>query len=205
MVALEKKERSIGVFGIVVALLGTVLITSIATYTKNGLGGGAGLVLFFQIIRYALFPLLVIFITTSFGLFVLRRLAITEKISSDHKILLSLGLGLSAFMTFNASLGFVEIFNIWSTLGLLVILGGIAYREMIEVAEGLWDYKFKLLGEGKAGVSVPAVISALLLLVLFVLISVNLTNVVRPYPIGWDDLGVYMNYPRIMAQTENTG
>ncbi len=51
----------------------------------------------------------------------------------------------------------------------------------------------------------PAIISAVLLLILFVLISVNLTNVVRPYPIGWDDLGVYMNYPRIMAQVGNTG
>lgn len=36
-------------------------------------------------------------------------------------------------------------------------------------------------------------------LVMSFLISVSLINVIRPMPIGWDDLGVYMNYPRIMA------
>jgi len=29
---------------------------------------------------------------------------------------------------------------------------------------------------------------------------VNCLNVLRPFPIGWDDLGVYMNYPKILAQ-----
>jgi hypothetical protein len=33
------------------------------------------------------------------------------------------------------------------------------------------------------------------------LISVSLINAIRPMPIGWDDLGVYMNFPRIMALT----
>jgi hypothetical protein len=36
------------------------------------------------------------------------------------------------------------------------------------------------------------------------LVSVALINVIRPMPIGWDDLGVYMNYPRIMAVTGST-
>jgi hypothetical protein len=31
------------------------------------------------------------------------------------------------------------------------------------------------------------------------LLSVNLINIVRPMPIGWDDLGVYMNFPQMMA------
>lgn len=123
------------------------MITSIVTYTKNGLGGGAGLVLFFQIIRYTLFPLAVTLISTSFGLFVLKKSRIADKVSSDHKILLSIGLGLSAFMTINASLGFVGIFNIWSTLGLLVVLGGAAYKEIGEICMGLWNYRFQVLGE----------------------------------------------------------
>lgn len=38
-------------------------------------------------------------------------------------------------------------------------------------------------------------------LVISFLISVSLINAIRPMPIGWDDLGVYMNFPRIMANT----
>ena len=30
-------------------------------------------------------------------------------------------------------------------------------------------------------------------------LSVSLINALRPMPIGWDDLGVYMNFPKIMA------
>lgn len=43
--------------------------------------------------------------------------------------------------------------------------------------------------------------SEILFLVLTFLIAANFVNAVRPMPIGWDDLGVYMNYPRIMAET----
>ena len=38
-------------------------------------------------------------------------------------------------------------------------------------------------------------------LILTFLISVSLINAIRPMPIGWDDLGVYMNFPRMMAVT----
>jgi hypothetical protein len=38
-------------------------------------------------------------------------------------------------------------------------------------------------------------------LIISFLVSVSLINAIRPMPIGWDDLGVYMNFPRIMALT----
>ena len=45
--------------------------------------------------------------------------------------------------------------------------------------------------------------SEFLFFVLTLLVSVNLISIVRPVPIGWDDLGVYMNYPNLMAQAES--
>ncbi len=36
MIALGKKERSIGVIGIISGLLGAILLTAIATYSKAG-------------------------------------------------------------------------------------------------------------------------------------------------------------------------
>lgn len=49
--------------------------------------------------------------------------------------------------------------------------------------------------------ALPLLSSEWLFIILTFLIGVNFINVVRPMPIGWDDLGVYMNYPRIMAET----
>jgi hypothetical protein len=44
-------------------------------------------------------------------------------------------------------------------------------------------------------------ISWFLLTVLFLVIGMNIIDLMRPVPIGWDDLGVYMNFPRQMALT----
>lgn len=43
---------------------------------------------------------------------------------------------------------------------------------------------------------------AVFLLLTFV-IATSLINVLRPMPIGWDDIGVYMNYPRLIAESGN--
>ncbi|MDR0771949.1 MAG: hypothetical protein LBF15_02640 [Candidatus Peribacteria bacterium] len=37
-------------------------------------------------------------------------------------------------------------------------------------------------------------------LIAFIILGVGLISLVRPYPIGWDDLGVYMNWPHLMAE-----
>jgi len=54
-------------------------------------------------------------------------------------------------------------------------------------------------------VALPLLSTEWLFLALTFLVSVSLINVVRPMPIGWDDLGVYMNYPKIMAETGDIG
>ena len=41
-------------------------------------------------------------------------------------------------------------------------------------------------------------------MVLSFLIGVSLINAIRPMPIGWDDLGVYMNFPKMMALSGET-
>jgi len=38
-----------------------------------------------------------------------------------------------------------------------------------------------------------------LFLIATLIISISLINIVRPFPIGWDDLGAYMNIPRLIA------
>ena len=38
-----------------------------------------------------------------------------------------------------------------------------------------------------------------LFIIATLIISVSLISIIRPFPIGWDDLGAYMNYPRLLA------
>lgn len=39
-------------------------------------------------------------------------------------------------------------------------------------------------------------------LVITFVMGVSFVSIMRPMPIGWDDLGVYMNWPKIMALNE---
>lgn len=80
----------------------------------------------------------------------------------------------------------------------------IAYKEIIESLASLWHYKIEFPNHKANGnffeqVNLPLLSTELLFMILTFLISVNFINIVRPMPIGWDDLGVYMNYPQIMA------
>ena len=37
--------------------------------------------------------------------------------------------------------------------------------------------------------------------VLTFILAINCISIFRPFPIGWDDLGVYMNYPKLLSQS----
>ena len=68
----------------------------------------------------------------------------------------------------------------------------------------LWTYKIEFPNHKPNGtffeqVNLPLISTEILFMILTFLISVNFINIVRPMPIGWDDLGVYMNFPQIMA------
>ncbi|USN58515.1 MAG: hypothetical protein H6767_09875 [Candidatus Peribacteria bacterium] len=41
--------------------------------------------------------------------------------------------------------------------------------------------------------------SEFLFIIISFILSVNLINIVRPFPIGWDDLGAYMNIPHLLS------
>lgn len=43
-------------------------------------------------------------------------------------------------------------------------------------------------------------IETFLFIALFFLISINIFDVIRPMPIGWDDMGVYLNMPKRIAE-----
>ena len=45
--------------------------------------------------------------------------------------------------------------------------------------------------------------SEFLFLVSTLILGVSLISVLRPFPIGWDDLGTYMNHPHLLATAKS--
>ena len=127
-----------------------------------------------------------------------------EQEETAFRFLLSLGFGFMIFLTALTIVGTLGQYNILAVSGLLVVAGIIAYKEIIQSLMSLWTYKIEFSNHRPNGtffeqIALPLISTEILFMILTYLISVNFINIVRPMPIGWDDLGVYMNYPQIMA------
>ncbi len=132
-----------------------------------------------------------------FNLLILGRFLITKAIQykTDNTLLLTcLSLGVGA-------LGWVAI--LWS-MGLFALLQPLLIRLLflgmpfLLFSQSKWWIK-KMM---EKTVSIHFSLRSwhlLLVWLLFSYLALNFFNVVRPFPIGWDDLGSYLNRPRLLA------
>ena len=164
-----------------------------------------GFILFFKIFGYLLLPSTIILIVYSLGKKSIQHFVPSFKQEETaFRFLLSLGFGLAIFLTALVIVGSLGQYNIMAVIGLLIIAGMVAYKELIENLVSLWTHKIELPNHRANGtffeqVNLPLLSTEILFMILTYLISINFINIVRPMPIGWDDLGVYMNFPQIMA------
>ncbi len=185
----------------------TLLHLFVLCFVYFGLTGGAngGFILFFKIFGFLLLPLALVLITYSVGKKAIHMLIPSfEQEETAFRFLLSLGFGFVLFLTLITIAGSIGQYNLVSVIGILALGCIFSYKEIIKSLSSLWNYKIEFANHRSSGtffeqVNLPLISTEILFLILTFLISVNFINIVRPMPIGWDDLGVYMNYPQIMA------
>lgn len=90
----------------------------------------------------------------------------------------------------------------------MLVLAWISYRELL-----LWvsNINTVTLQKYEHNLSVDAtffekynfskMVDELMYILITFLLSVNFISVFRPFPIGWDDLGAYMNYPKLLTSS----
>lgn len=131
------------------------------------------------------------------GRFFLRKL-----MPRDHhplaEAVFSLGVGSAAFI---ALLWFVAviaaainspIYNTTFGWALALLIPALLWRDVLYWLRSAWDRKWNYDESWYAGM-LP------LAWLLISLLALNFLNVVRPFPIGWDDLGRYINVPRLLV------
>lgn len=135
--------------------------------------------------------LYLIFILLSFGRLLLRLFRLPER----HPLLeaaFSVGLGACALVVILWVLAVAGVYT--QTMGwiLVIALPLIAWKDSLywlkSLTQRTWTYDAPWYG--------GAVLLGWLLVSYLVF---NFLTVVRPFPIGWDDLGVYMNDPRLLV------
>lgn len=159
--------------------------------------------LFFHILQFLFYPIFLVFLWRAIGVSILHflpTLSLPKKLST----MIEITLGILIFSLAIFCLGFFKIFtltNLIITLALLVACSYLGFKKF-------WQ-ESKIIQIKSSPFSSYTISAEITILILNFVISVALISILRPMPIGWDDLGVYMNFPRIIAHIggllENSG
>ena len=141
-------------------------------------------------------PLLVVLLLLSqfliAGRFTLRRLFRIRPQTLLLETVVSLCIGACVWVVLlwlGAVLGIYTVLYGWA---LLLVVPLIGHRDTRYWLKQFWSAAWEIEGKWFS-------VQALLFWILLTYLAFNFINVVRPFPIGWDDLGSYLNRPRLLV------
>ncbi len=144
-----------------------------------------------RVVSQMVFLLMLVLVALTLGRSVLTLLRLRIQ-SFLTEFTVSFGLGVCGIITALWFLSVFGILNVWAAWAALFIVLAAGYRHarhfLLSFIRTSWHvdqrwYSFTVIGAG-------------LLLAYFAL---NFLTVVRPFPIGWDDLGSYLNRPKLLV------
>ena len=166
-----------------------------------------GFILFFKILFFSFLPFSIIIISTAFWKKVLSmlfaRYNFLQFLREEKVFFLLGGIGVwfFSFLFFIACFWVLWFYNLWVLFAILIWFSYFARRELLDIIISFVDTKYSF--EVKEGSYFHLLSVEFLFLIAAFLLSVNLISIVRPFPIGWDDLGIYMNNPHLFADAKS--
>ena len=124
------------------------------------------------------------------GYTVLRRFKVS--MTPFTEAVLSVGLGAGLWVALLWFLAVIHFFVSGAVWGLLIIVPALCYRSTLHWLRAAVGYRW----------SVDAPLRSFVVLLAWLLLSyfaLNFLSVIRPFPIGWDDLGSYLNRPNLLV------
>lgn len=164
------------------------------------------IVLIFKILGFLILPFLITISCYSFWKKVLSYIKSLNNEDGSFKFLISIWFWFTAFLTLITIFWLFWLYNIISIVAIILFFVWISFRELIETVSWLWNYRIEFDNHSLDStiwktINLKLVSAELSFIVISFLISVNFINIVRPMPIWWDDLGSYMNFPQIFANS----
>ncbi len=197
-------------FSLIHLFIVTVAYTALQKTTGSpffGAGGASSIVLFGHIISLLVYPILLALLWRATGYSILNMIPGWRDIILRIRIGAEISIGIALFAT---GLLIFGIFHMFTLTWLLIVCGILTIVAIPWWIATYRDIRTRYVefdqhdtqSESIVWLINPKLITAeFAFLIMSFLIAVSLINAIRPMPIGWDDLGVYMNFPRIMAIT----
>lgn len=188
-----------------------VLHIAIMVLAYSGLqsaGQAVGFIpLFFRILLLSALPAFGLFVLTAFGGWAVRQWLGDEYVETKPtawQTLAAIGVGFASFSIALTALGSMGFYTIWTVALLIAGAISLSWTECIRLGERLITRSIVFANhKGSSfaqGINLELIVAELAFMMLLFSLGVNAINAVRPMPIGWDDLGVYMNQPRLFAE-----
>ena len=204
---IQKEQIQFSIFWLIMIGLGHLFVLCCIFFSLSGYPASAWVVLFFKIITYLLLPTFLAIFSYSVGLKLIKSLSIFDKVWWYTRWVTGLLLGFTFLITFLSIFSFLGFYNL-TVFGALIIVGiMLSYREALNLMSNIFEPTIVLKNHDFSQWSSitnkinPYLLSTeFLFLLLTFLVSINFISIVRPMPIGWDDLGAYMNMPNLIAQ-----
>lgn len=209
-ILLEKKELHVSPFHIILLFLWQLFLVSGTYFLTVNQSFWNGIILFFRVVWFLIFPF---FLSLHFYALWKKILTFIKGFTEENsifQIFASFGIWFFAFVTLLTIAAFFWSYNFATLLILLAWTFLFSLKDFLEAGKLLFTPLFTFENHDLESWNFlkqlcPFLLSTeFLFIVATYLLSVNFVSVLRPFPIGWDDLGVYMNFPRLIAQAGST-
>ncbi|MBI4836197.1 MAG: hypothetical protein HY817_02975 [Candidatus Abawacabacteria bacterium] len=187
--------RPITLFGyfniLLLFVLGFYFFDSIF-YTQNQISFFSAIWSFFSYwLTIALVLLVVLTLSAGVGYRVLQLLKI-DFAERAVRVSIAAALGLTIFIWLGAILGQFQLYTFVPIIFIALVALLFSYSVWRKVLNDIYWAPIHMVFSYNT-------ISWFLLAALALVLAMNVIDLIRPFPIGWDDLGVYMNFPRQIA------
>jgi hypothetical protein len=162
---------------------------------------GSGLA--FKVLGYLALPALILILSLGLGARVLALSGLATRFTGSMRLTTASVIGFVIIITLIGMSGFVGFFTLWAFYAILIGVLACSYQALWDELKNLWNLS-RSIEIFTSSQRFRYVLNGGFLSLICTLISINCVNIVRPFPIGWDDLGVYMNFPKILAYSEST-
>lgn len=209
-----KKEIRFSVFSLIgIFFLHLLIVASIyANMTEGGqmivdIGTPNWFGLFLHVISLLIYPTVLTLISRACGYSILSRIFMNwSERDIRMSILVDTTLGFFVFSTLMlvlAMIGIYTLLGLFIVLGLMVVIGWSGWKKTYtDISKCRAVFENHTSGKWLIASIAPKLLTAEFAYFVFTLmLSVAMISIIRPMPIGWDDLGVYMNYGKMLALT----
>lgn len=200
-ISFYNKKASFSPVSILWFFLTHLLILCILFFHYNSLSLSYWITLFFKIIYYSILPVFIVLVSLWFWKKIISYLNFVKTENSIYKFILSLWIWFFSFMFILYTVWILWFYNLYIVFAIIIWFMVFSYKELLSIFKWIFEYKIELNFDEWSYLKLLT--TEFLFLISTFILSVNLINIVRPFPIWWDDLWVYMNFPHLMAEAGN--